>query len=125
MTLLTANNLASLLERSARRFPAFAAIAVGASTVRTYAELAMRVARLAAAMHAGGLARGDRVALVAARDELEEEIGSLADRLDQTSDRKGTRWPGYYPGAVSRSRPPKPDMRVATHSAFHRRPRFS
>ncbi len=59
----------------------------------------------------------DRAELVAARDELQEEIGSLP--VDWTDvGRKGAKWTGYYTGSVSRSRPPKPDVRVAAHSAF-------
>ena len=59
------HNLASLLAHSARRFPALPAVAVGSAVRHDYAALAARVAKLAGAFAAAGLAAGDRVALVA------------------------------------------------------------
>jgi long-chain acyl-CoA synthetase len=59
------HNLAALLLRSARRFPALPAVAVGAAVRHTYAVLAARVTRLAGALLSGGLHAGDRAALVA------------------------------------------------------------
>jgi long-chain acyl-CoA synthetase len=61
----TAANVAQLLARSARLWPARPALAAGAQVVHDYATLASRVARQAAAMRASGLERGDRVALCA------------------------------------------------------------
>ena len=55
---------------------------------------------------------------------MEEEIGSLAS-IGQTSGRKGDEVTGLLPGSVFRSRPPKPDVRVAVHSAFHQRLRLA
>ncbi len=60
-----AHNLAALLLRSARRFPALPAVAVGAAVRHSYAALAARVTRLAGALLGGGLRAGDRAALVA------------------------------------------------------------
>ena len=60
-----AHNVASLLARSARAWAARPATAEGERVVHDYATFASRVARQAAAMRASGLARGDRVALVA------------------------------------------------------------
>ena len=60
-----AHNVASLLLRSARRFPALPAIAIGGAVWRSYGALAMRVTRLAGACVEAGLRAGDRVALVA------------------------------------------------------------
>ena len=58
-------NLVQFLHAAARRLPQAPAIALGARTVATYAQLAARVASLAAAMRSRfGLERGDRVALV-------------------------------------------------------------
>src|SRR5437867_9429209 len=59
------HNLSWLLARSAHRFPALPAVAAGAMVVHSYTQLAARVARLAAAFRAAGLAPGERVALVA------------------------------------------------------------
>ena len=57
-------NLAELLRASARRLPQAPAIALGARTVATYAELAGRVERVAAGMcQRFGLRPNDRVAL--------------------------------------------------------------
>jgi long-chain acyl-CoA synthetase len=57
-------NLVQLLLRSARRLPGQPAIAVGATPVRSYGELAVRAARLAASLRDTlGLATGERVAL--------------------------------------------------------------
>ena len=61
----SAANVAYLLARSARLWPALPALAVGAQVLRDYASFASRVARQAAAMRASGLERGDRVALCA------------------------------------------------------------
>ena len=57
-------NLVHLLRRSARRLPRHPAIAVGATPVLSYGELALRSARLAASLRRKfGLAPGERVAL--------------------------------------------------------------
>lgn len=64
-----ANNLALLLLRSARRFPALPAIAVGGRTLHDYAGLARRVTLLSTALRAQ-LSPGDRVVL-AARNSAE------------------------------------------------------
>ncbi len=57
-------NLAHLLRRAARLRPDAAAIAVGRHPVRSYGELADRVARLAdGLLHTLSLRRGDRVAI--------------------------------------------------------------
>ena len=61
-----AHNLASLLLRSARRFPALPAVASGAAVRHSYDALAARVIRLADAMRRAGLQAGERTALVAA-----------------------------------------------------------
>ncbi|HTP98185.1 MAG TPA: AMP-binding protein [Casimicrobiaceae bacterium] len=58
------HNLATLLLRTARRWPRLPAVAAGASVLHDYAGLARRAASLASAMRDGGLAAGDRVALV-------------------------------------------------------------
>ena len=60
-----AHNLSSLLLRSAKRFPALPAVAVGSTVLRSYGELVARVARLAFALRAAGLAPGDRILLAA------------------------------------------------------------
>jgi len=58
-------NLAQLLAAAARRLPQAPAIALGARAVATYAQLAGRVAGLAAGMRErAGLAAGERVAIV-------------------------------------------------------------
>jgi long-chain acyl-CoA synthetase len=62
-------NIAQLLVRSAHAYPNLPALARGERVTCTYAELAARVARLAAGLaqrlaHGGRLVRGDRVALV-------------------------------------------------------------
>jgi len=54
-----------LLVSSARRHPALPAVAVGSVVCHDYAELAVRVAQLAATLSAAGLVPGERVALVA------------------------------------------------------------
>ena len=59
-----ADNVASLLDRSARAWPTLPALAEGASTICDYAKLASRAAQLASAYLSAGLRRGDRVALV-------------------------------------------------------------
>ena len=59
-----AHNLSMLLSRSARRFPALPAVAIGARLRHDYAGLARRVAVLAASLRAT-LSPGDRVVLVA------------------------------------------------------------
>ncbi len=56
--------MAALLERSARAWPRLPAVALGSGVLCDYATLAARVARLAGAFAAAGLARGERVALV-------------------------------------------------------------
>jgi long-chain acyl-CoA synthetase len=59
-------NLALWLNRAGLSHGVRPALAQGARTVRTYAELAERVARLAGGLRTRfGLAPGDRVALVA------------------------------------------------------------
>ena len=57
-------NLASLLARAARKWPGFAAVALGACSLQTYAALAGRSGRLASALIASGLREGDRVAII-------------------------------------------------------------
>src|SRR5208283_1959308 len=59
-----AHNISSLLLRSARRFPALPAIAIGGAVQHRYGALAARVTRLAGAFVDAGLRAGDRVALV-------------------------------------------------------------
>ena len=59
-----AQNVAALLERSARNWPTLPALAEGKSAIFDYAQLAARVAQLASAYLAAGLRPGDRVALV-------------------------------------------------------------
>ena len=60
-------NLAAFLERAARTSPDRPAVALGAARWATFAQLAGRVAGLAAALRGRlGLARGDRVAIVMA-----------------------------------------------------------
>ena len=61
----TSHNLATLLQKSARRFPALPAIAVGHDVRNAYGALAARVSRLAATMLASGLIAGDRCGVVA------------------------------------------------------------
>jgi long-chain acyl-CoA synthetase len=57
-------NLVHLLLRSARRLPERPALAVGKQTVRSYGEMARRVARLSSGLQKKlALERGDRVAL--------------------------------------------------------------
>ena len=60
-----AHNLAWLLRRSARNYPALPAIAVGSGVLHSYGALAERVHRLAGALLVAGLRAGDRVALLA------------------------------------------------------------
>src|SRR5437763_13711436 len=57
-------NLASLLARAARKWPGFAAVALGACSLQTYAALAGRSGRLASALIASELREGDRVAII-------------------------------------------------------------
>ena len=59
------NNLATLLVKSARRFPALPAVGSGTGVVHDYAGLARRVACLAAAL-ARALPRGERVVIASA-----------------------------------------------------------
>ena len=60
-------NLASSLERAARRSPDRAAVTLGGAPWATFSQLAERCARLAGALRGPlGLARGDRVALLMA-----------------------------------------------------------
>jgi len=59
------HNIASLLERSAHAWPRRPALAQGSGLLCDYATLAARSACLAGAFASAGLARGDRVALVA------------------------------------------------------------
>src|SRR4029077_5854973 len=61
----SAHNLASLLFRSARRFPALPAVAVGAAVRHSYGELAARVIRLVGALGGSGLEPRDRAAVAA------------------------------------------------------------
>ena len=61
----SAHNLASLLQRSARRFPTLPAVAVGTAVRHRYGALAARVTQLAGALLGAGLRVGDRAALVA------------------------------------------------------------
>jgi long-chain acyl-CoA synthetase len=61
---MSIHNLATLLVRTAQRWPRLAAVAVGDAVVHDYATLARRVSALASAMRASGLAGGDRVAVV-------------------------------------------------------------
>jgi long-chain acyl-CoA synthetase len=58
------HNLASLLVRATRRWPGFAAVALGSDALQTYATLAERSGRLASSLLANGLRAGDRVAIV-------------------------------------------------------------
>jgi long-chain acyl-CoA synthetase len=58
-------NLASWLDRAGRSDPDRAALGMGPRVLRTYAETAGRVARLAGALRGFGLDPGDRVAIVA------------------------------------------------------------
>ena len=60
-----AHNVAALLARSARAWPARPAVAEGTRILLEYRSFAVRVARQAAGMREAGLAPGDRVALVA------------------------------------------------------------
>jgi long-chain acyl-CoA synthetase len=60
-----AHNLATLLQRTAQRWPRLPAVAVGVCVLHDYATLARRAASLASSMREGGLTPGDRVALVA------------------------------------------------------------
>jgi long-chain acyl-CoA synthetase len=60
-----AHNLATLLLRSARRFPGLPAIAVGSGVRHSYGALGARVTRLAGALVGAGFRVGDRAALVA------------------------------------------------------------
>ena len=62
--MLTTNNLAWLLARTARNWPRLPAVAMGATVLYDYATLARRVAGLGAAMRASGLLPGERVAIV-------------------------------------------------------------
>jgi long-chain acyl-CoA synthetase len=59
------HNLAYALTRSARRFPSLPALAIGHDVRSTYATMAARVMKLAAALSTAKLAAGDRVGIVA------------------------------------------------------------
>lgn len=59
-------NLAAWLETAGKDEPSRPALGLGPRTLRTYGELAERVARLAAALKAFGLVPGDRVVIAAA-----------------------------------------------------------
>ena len=65
MSASVANNLAALLQRTARCWPWLPAVAHGTRIVHRYGELTARAARLAGALREAGLRPGDRVALVA------------------------------------------------------------
>ena len=56
-------NVAALLEASARTWPGWPALAHGGSTLCDYAALATRASRLAGAFQSSGLRRGERIAL--------------------------------------------------------------
>jgi long-chain acyl-CoA synthetase len=58
-------NLATWLERAGKEDPQSPALGRGARVLRSYGELAGRVARMAGALKAMGLAPGDRVAIAA------------------------------------------------------------
>src|SRR6185295_2101641 len=58
-------NLALFLERAGRDDPRRPALGFGARVLRSYGDMAGRVARLAGALRSGGLDPGDRVAIVA------------------------------------------------------------
>ncbi len=60
----TGHNLASMLVRTAQRWPRLPAVAHGSLVLHDYAGFAQRSARLAAALVDAGLDAGDRVALV-------------------------------------------------------------
>jgi len=60
----TIHNLATLLFRTAHRWPRLPAVAVGDRVLHDYASLCQRAAGLAAGLHAAGFLPGDRVALV-------------------------------------------------------------
>lgn len=76
---LISGNVASLLARAARQDGARPAI-VERSHTATYAELAQRVAAIAATLRAGGLSTGDRVAILLERglDAAAAYFGVLA-----------------------------------------------
>ncbi len=61
-------NVAALLARSARAWPRLPAVGQGGGVLCDYATLAARAARLAGALKAAGLARGERVAIVSRND---------------------------------------------------------
>jgi long-chain acyl-CoA synthetase len=58
------HNLATLLTRTAQRWPQLPALATGDTVLRDYATLARRVAGLAGGLRASGIETGDRVAIV-------------------------------------------------------------
>jgi long-chain acyl-CoA synthetase len=60
--------LAALLARAAYKWPRLQAIAQGSRALRTYASLAERCGRLAAALARAGLRPGDRVAIISRND---------------------------------------------------------
>jgi long-chain acyl-CoA synthetase len=60
--------LAALLARAARKWPRLPAIALGSRPLQTYASLAERCGRLAAALERAGLRHGDRVAIISRND---------------------------------------------------------
>ncbi|MEP7205616.1 MAG: AMP-binding protein [Casimicrobiaceae bacterium] len=65
MPMAAAYNVASFLWRSARCWPGLPAVAVGPTITHDYAAFAHAAARFAAGLLAAGLARGDRIAIVA------------------------------------------------------------
>ena len=61
----TTANIATLLARTAMRWPRLPAVASGTVVLHDYATLAQRAQAMAAGMRHAGLREGDRVALVA------------------------------------------------------------
>ncbi len=59
------HNLSTLLVRTAQRWPNLPAVAIAAEVLHDYAALARRAAGLAGSLQAAGMARGDRVVVVA------------------------------------------------------------
>ena len=60
--------MAALLARAARKWPHLPAIGLGSRALQTYASLAERCGRLAAALERTGLRPGDRVAIISRND---------------------------------------------------------